>query len=182
MLTFIVFLSGLVMYLLVISDNQSIIDATQKRLYVFVILNMICILIAGLFVCKAMGQPFTEIDFEYKKIREIQLELKRINDVFRDLGYTWTLEKRDTFMKAETVDPPKNTFEASDEREILEELNLKNEAGARNYQKKYTVTKRKKETEGSEESETETEEEEEKEVHEKREIVEMIFILVEKNF
>lgn len=121
------------------------------------------------------------MDFEYKKIREIQTELVRINNVFRDLGYTWTLEKHDTFTESDTVDPPKKTFDEDDKQDVMEGLNLK--GGRHQYQKKYTMTKQKKEDKsGSEESETESEIEEENEVHERREIVEMIYLLVEKNF
>lgn len=129
------------------------------------------------------------MDFEHKKIKEIEEELDLINDKFRDLGYFWMLKKKEKFETLEDVEPPKDTFDSEDEDDIRNNLELKEK------KKPYILHKEKLrlEEEGllklqkqiladaSEESESESEDED-AEKKERKEIVEIWYLRVEKNF
>jgi hypothetical protein len=132
--------------------------------------------------------PYTPGDFEHKKIKEIEEEVDIINDKFRDLGYFWILKKREKFEIQDEVPPPKDTFDTDDEDEIRGHLTLKKK------KKGYILHKEKlrlieqgllkeqeKLMEGIEES-TDSESEEEEEEKKQKEIVEVWYLKVEKNF
>lgn len=127
-------------------------------------------------------------DFEHKKIKEIEEELDRINDKFRDLGFFWMLKKKEKFETAEEVEPPKDTFETEDEDEIRNDLDLR--AKRRRYilhkeklrlEEEGLLKKQRELLEGAESSESESESEAE-EVKERKEIIEIWYLRIEKNF
>lgn len=70
---------------------------------------------------------FKHEDLEHRKIKEIEDELDLINDLFRQDGFVWALKKRELFAVAETVDPPKESFDLADEIEIKRGLELEHE-------------------------------------------------------
>ena len=135
-----------------------------------------------------LKSEYNHEDYEHRKTKEIEEELEIINDKFRDLGYFWILKKKEKFEKLLDVEPPKDHFDSEDEDIIKDNLILKEKA------KRYILNKEKlriEEEEGKkrllelnqvEESESESSSESEDEEKEQKEIVEIWYLRIEKNF
>ena len=128
-----------------------------------------------------MTSVYSNDDFSYKKIKEIKDELELVNEIFRDLGFTWTLKKKDLFELPEEVDPPKDSWESEDEAEILSELVLNYKSKDEKYYKHSDRLNAEIIETSFEDSESDSDDSV-YEVKKSKEIVELLYLRIEKNF
>lgn len=181
-LGFVLFVLAFFMYLVTISSDENITKFFDDHVWVVIVILIILLIASCVIVFRALGVPYVHGDLEHGKEKIIRDKLDLLNEYkFRKMGYTLNLKKKTLFEFPEMVDPPKDDFDTEDENECNDGLNIQEEK-ANWYIKHEEKLARQVVDTSFEHSEDSDDDHEDSILKKKKEIRELWFISVERNF